>query len=128
MHARSYGLGGQAAVFLLLAGLTPAPAQDAVYGSAAAEIIWQTEGTMLRQSDQVRVTSARVILALPNVDVGDRAGADTRSGPRDLTNALVKTGRAEWDLGSGRLFRRLDLNADPVLTGSDSSGLHGDGL
>ena len=62
---------------------------------SAAEIIQQTEGTMVQQGDQVRVTSARVILALPNVDVGDVAGANTRSVTRDLTNALVKTGRFE---------------------------------
>ena len=68
MHARSFGLGGLAAVVLLLAGLTPAPAQDTVYGSAAAEIIQQAEGTTVQQGDQARVTSARVIMALPNMD------------------------------------------------------------
>ncbi len=62
---------------------------------SAAEIIHQAEGTMVQQGDQVRVTSARVILALPNVDVGDVAGANTRSVTRDLLNALVKTGRFE---------------------------------
>jgi hypothetical protein len=62
---------------------------------SAAEIIQQAEGTMVQQGDQVRVTSARVILALPNVDVGDVTGANTRSVTRDLTNALVKTGRFE---------------------------------
>ena len=62
---------------------------------SAAEIIQQTEGTMVQQGDQVRVTSARVILALPNVDVSDVAGSNTRSITRDLTNALVKTGRFE---------------------------------
>jgi len=62
---------------------------------SAAEIIQQTEGTMVQQGDHVRVTSARVILALPNVDVSDVAGANTRSVTRDLINALVKTGRFE---------------------------------
>lgn len=62
---------------------------------SAAEIIQQTEGTMVQQGDRVRVTSARVILALPNVDVSDVAGTNTRSVTRDLTNALVKTGRFE---------------------------------
>jgi len=62
---------------------------------SAAEIIHQAEGTMVQQGDQVRVTSARVILALPNVDVSDVAGANTRSVTRDLLNALVKTGRFE---------------------------------
>jgi len=62
---------------------------------SAAEIIQQAEGTMVQQGDQVRVTSARVILALPNVDVSDVAGANTRSVTRDLLNALVKTGRFE---------------------------------
>ncbi|HWU40665.1 MAG TPA: hypothetical protein VN203_23710, partial [Candidatus Acidoferrum sp.] len=62
---------------------------------SAAEIIQQAEGTMVLQGDRVRVTSARVILALPNVDVGDVAGANTRSVTRDLTNALVKSGRFE---------------------------------
>jgi len=60
-----------------------------------AEIIQQAEGTMVQQGDHVRVTSARVILALPNVDVSDVAGANTRSVTRDLLNALVKTGRFE---------------------------------
>ncbi len=62
---------------------------------SAAEIIQQTEGTMVQQGDRVRVTSARVILALPNVDVTDVAGTNTRSVTRDLTNALLKTGRFE---------------------------------
>ncbi|OGC00396.1 MAG: hypothetical protein A3G35_02615 [candidate division NC10 bacterium RIFCSPLOWO2_12_FULL_66_18] len=62
---------------------------------SAAEVIQQTEGTVVQQGDRVRVTSARVILALPNVDVGDVAGANTRSVTRDLVNALVKTGRFE---------------------------------
>ena len=62
---------------------------------SAAEIIQQAEGTMVQQGDHVRVTSARVILALPNVDVNEVTGANTRSVTRDLTNALVKTGRFE---------------------------------
>jgi hypothetical protein len=62
---------------------------------SAAEIIQGAEGTMVQQGDHVRVTSARVILALPNVDVSDVAGTNTRSVTRDLTNALVKTGRFE---------------------------------
>jgi hypothetical protein len=62
---------------------------------SVAEVIFQTEGTMVQQGDHVRVTSARVILALPNVDVSDVAGATGRSVTRDLTNALVKTGRFE---------------------------------
>jgi hypothetical protein len=62
---------------------------------SAAEIIQQAEGTLIQQGDHVRVTSARVILALPNVDVSDLAGANTRSVTRDLINALVKTGRFE---------------------------------
>ena len=62
---------------------------------SAAEVIQQTEGTMVQEGDHVRVTSARVILALPSVDVSDVAGTNTRSVTRDLTNALVKTGRFE---------------------------------
>jgi hypothetical protein len=62
---------------------------------SAAEIIHQADGTMVQQGDHVRVTSARVILALPNVDVTDVAGTNTRSVTRDLLNALVKTGRFE---------------------------------
>ncbi|MFI5341846.1 MAG: FlgT C-terminal domain-containing protein [Candidatus Methylomirabilales bacterium] len=62
---------------------------------SGAEIIQQTEGTMVQQGDHVRVTSARIILALPNVDVSDVSGTNTRSVTRDLTNALVKTGRFE---------------------------------
>lgn len=62
---------------------------------SAAEVIQQAEGTLVQQGDHVRVTSARVILALPNVDVSDLAGANTRSVTRDLINALVKTGRFE---------------------------------
>jgi len=62
---------------------------------SVAETIQQAEGTTVQQGDQVRVTSARVILALPNVDVTDVAGANTRSVTRDLLNALVKTGRFE---------------------------------
>lgn len=173
---RGRGFGGLAAVALLLAGIGSAAAQDAAYGTAAAEIaekisaafpkvtgqvigieqerilldlgakdqvipglelqvyregqefkhpftgqvlgkldrdvgrvrvlevqpnfcvtemIQQAEGTTVQQGDHVRVTSARVILALPNVDVTDVAGANTRSVTRDLLNALVKTGRFE---------------------------------
>jgi hypothetical protein len=62
---------------------------------SAAEIIQQAEGTLVQQGDHARVTSARVILALPNVDAGDVAGANTRSVTRDLVNALIKTGRFE---------------------------------
>jgi len=62
---------------------------------SVAEIIQQTEGTVVQQGDKVRVTSARVIVALPNVDVTDVAGANTRSVTRDLTNALIKTNRFE---------------------------------
>jgi len=64
-------------------------------GFAVAEVIQQREGTMVQQGDLVRVTSARVILALPNVDAADVAGANTRSITRDLLNALVKTNRFE---------------------------------
>jgi hypothetical protein len=89
---------------------------------SVAEIIQQTEGTAVQQGDKVRVTSARVIVALPNVDVTDVAGANTRSVTRDLTNALIKTNRfevmpdqriraalAEEKLGAG------DLLADPAV-------------
>jgi hypothetical protein len=64
-------------------------------GFSVAEVIQQAEGTMVQQGDQVRVTSARVVLALPNVDVSDVSGVNTRSVTRDLTNALIKTGRFE---------------------------------
>jgi hypothetical protein len=62
---------------------------------SVAEVIQQAEGTMVQQGDRVRVTSARIVLALPNVDVSDASGANTRSVTRDLTNALIKTGRFE---------------------------------
>ncbi len=62
---------------------------------SVAEVIQQAEGTAVQQGDHVRVTTARVILALPNVDVTDVAGANPRSVTRDLLNALVKTGRFE---------------------------------
>jgi hypothetical protein len=89
---------------------------------SAAEIIQQTEGTMVQQGDHVRVTSARVILALPNVDVSDVAGATTRSVTRDLVNALVKTGRFEV-MNDQRIRAALqeekvanpDLLADPTV-------------
>lgn len=60
-----------------------------------AETIQQAEGTMVQQGDRVRLSSARVILALPNVDVADVAGVNTRAVTRDLTNALLKTNRFE---------------------------------
>jgi hypothetical protein len=89
---------------------------------SATEIIQQTEGTMVQQGDHVRVTSARVILALPNVDVSDVAGANTRSVTRDLLNALVKTGRFEIMIDQ-RIRAALqeekvanpDLLADPAV-------------
>jgi len=62
---------------------------------SVAEVIQQSEGTMVQQGDNVRMTSARIVLALPNVDVGDVAGTNPRSVTRDLTNALIKTGRFE---------------------------------
>ncbi len=62
---------------------------------SAAEVIQQTEGTLVQQGDHVRVTTARILLALPNVDVSDVAGTNTRSVTRDLVNALVKTNRFE---------------------------------
>jgi hypothetical protein len=60
-----------------------------------AEVIQQAEGTMVQQGDKARVTTARIIVALPNVDVSDVAGANTRSVTRDLVNALVKSNRFE---------------------------------
>lgn len=60
-----------------------------------AEVVQQAAGTMVQQGDRVRVTSARIIVALPNVDVSDVSGANTRSVTRDLTNALIKTNRFE---------------------------------
>ncbi len=89
---------------------------------SAAEIIQQAEGTMAQQGDHVRVTSARVILALPNVDVSDVAGANTRSVTRDLVNTLVKTGRFEV-MNDQRIRAALqeekvanpDLLADPAV-------------
>ena len=62
---------------------------------AVAEVIQQAEGTLVQQGDKVRVTAARIVLALPNVDVSDVAGTNTRSVTRDLTNALIKTNRFE---------------------------------
>jgi hypothetical protein len=62
---------------------------------AAAEIIQQAEGTIVQQGDHVRVTSARILVALPNVDVAAVGGANTRSVTRDLMNALLKTNRFE---------------------------------
>lgn len=62
---------------------------------AVAEAIQQAEGTIVQQGDKVRVTSARIVVALPNVDVADVAGTNTRSVTRDLTNALIKTNRFE---------------------------------
>jgi hypothetical protein len=64
-------------------------------GFSVAEAIQQAEGTLVQQGDKVRVTSARIVVALPNVDVADVAGTNTRSVTRDLTNALIKTNRFE---------------------------------
>lgn len=92
---------------------------------SAAEIIQQAEGTLVQQGDHVRVTSARVILALPNVDVTDVAGANTRSVTRDLLNALIKTGRFEV-MNDQRIRAALieekipnpDQLTDPVVLGA----------
>ena len=62
---------------------------------SVAEVIQHAEGTMVQQADKVRVTAARVIVALPSVDVADVAGTNTRSVTRDLANALIKTNRFE---------------------------------
>ncbi len=86
---------------------------------SAAEVIQQAEGTMVQQGDHVRVTSARVILALPNVDVGDVAGANTRSVTRDLVNALVKTGRFEV-MNDQRIRAALLNEASPAGTRGES--------
>jgi hypothetical protein len=81
-----------------------------------AEVIQQTEGTMVQQGDKARVTSARVIVALPNVDVSDVAGANTRSVTRDLVNALIKTNRFEV-MPDQRIRAAL---AEEKLTGSET--------
>jgi hypothetical protein len=86
---------------------------------SAAEIIQQAEGTMVQQGDHVRVTSARVILALPNVDVSDVAGTNTRSVTRDLTNALVKTGRFEV-MNDQRIRAALQQESSPAGTRGES--------
>lgn len=81
-----------------------------------AEVIQQTEGTIVQQGDKARVTSARVIVALPNVDVSDVAGANTRSVTRDLVNALIKTNRFEV-MPDQRIRAAL---AEEKLTGSET--------
>lgn len=86
---------------------------------SVAEVIQQTEGTMVQQGDHVRVTSARVILALPNVDVSDLAGANTRSVTRDLVNALVKTGRFEV-MNDQRIRAALQEESSPTGSRGDS--------
>ncbi len=87
---------------------------------SAAEVIQQTEGTLVQQGDHVRVTLARVILALPNVDVGDVAGASTRSVTRDLLNALVKTGRFEV-MSDQRIRAALQEESSPAGTRGDAA-------
>jgi hypothetical protein len=55
----------------------------------------RAEKVELRKGDQVRVSMARVIVAVPNVEVEGIKGANTRSVTKDLTVALVRTGRFE---------------------------------
>ena len=81
-----------------------------------AEVIQQAEGTMVQQGDRARVTTARIIVALPNVDVSDVAGANTRSVTRDLVNALVKSNRFEV-MPDQRIRAAL---AEEKLTATDS--------
>lgn len=72
---------------------------------AEATVVKTSPEVELRQGDRVRVSKARMIVALPNIDVEaiaiscsrQRAGcsARTRSMTRELAAALVRTGRFE---------------------------------
>ena len=53
------------------------------------------EGGSIAEGDLVRISGARLFLALPNVDPGEAKGVNIRSVTRDLSIALTKTGRFE---------------------------------
>lgn len=53
------------------------------------------EGGSITKGDLVRISGARLLLALPNLDPGEAKGVNVRSITRDLSMALTKTGRFE---------------------------------
>jgi hypothetical protein len=62
---------------------------------AVAAITKRAEKAEIRQGDQVRLSMARMIVAFPNVEVGDVRDANTRTVTKDLGAALLRTGRFE---------------------------------
>lgn len=67
--------------------------------SSVAQVLRETkdpaEGGGIAKGDLVRISGARLFLALPNVDPGEAKGANVRSITRDLAIELSKTGRFE---------------------------------
>lgn len=90
---------------------------------AEATVIKKAEKAELRKTDRVRVSMARMIVALPNVDVGGVSGVSARSMTKELATALVRTERfeliedrqlrsmllADKNLGAGELANPLML-------------------
>lgn len=64
-------------------------------GYSLAEALEGTDLSSIQKGDGVRMTAARILLALPNIDPGEVKNLDARAVTRELSNALSKTGRFE---------------------------------
>jgi len=64
-------------------------------GYSLAEPLGKTDLGAILKGDRVRVTAARILLALPNIDPGEVKNVDPRAVSRELSVALSKTGRFE---------------------------------
>lgn len=62
---------------------------------SVAEVVSTAEGVALMKGDKVRMTAARLLVALPNVDTTEIKGGTGRTVTRDLSLALIRTGRFE---------------------------------
>ncbi len=90
---------------------------------SVAEAVSVTPGVTLTVGDRVRLSGARILVALPTVDPGEVGDVSTRTLTRDLALALTKTGRFEvWEERQLRAVLR-EVNAPVSDDFSDPSTL-----
>ena len=88
---------------------------------AEATVIKRVEKAGFRKGDRVRVSTARMIVAFPNIDVEGVSGLDARSMTKELAAALVRTGR--FELIEERQLRSMLLADKNLRTGELSDPL-----
>lgn len=64
-------------------------------GFAVGEVVEKSEGINLAEGDKVRISAARLLLALPTIDPGKLKEVNVRALTKELSTSLAKTGRFE---------------------------------